>query len=182
MKPADRILARRYARAYVLRGGEDPARAQSRLDALAALSSALSPLREEFDNPAVPQESKSAALEAARPAVGDEAVSFALVLLEAKRFGLLQEIAVQAAEALDAARNRIRVEVESARALDKAQAAELERAMSARTGMEVLASYTVRPELLGGLRIKAGDLLVENSVRGRLKRLKDTLREAGPKP
>lgn len=182
MKSADRILARRYARAYMLRDGEKPELAQARLDALAALSRALAPLREEFENPAVPQDAKSRALDAARPAVGDEAVWFAQVLLEAKRFGLLHEIAAQAADELDAARNRIRVEVESASALDKALALKLEQAIAGRTGMEVRASFSVRPELLGGLRIKAGDLLVENSVRGRLQRLKDTLREAGRQP
>ena len=36
MKASDRILARRYAKAFVLRAGENPAQAQARLESLGA--------------------------------------------------------------------------------------------------------------------------------------------------
>jgi len=179
MKASDKILARRYAKAFVLREGEKPAQAQARLDALAVLAEAVAPLRERFDSPVVGLEAKRAALEAASAAVGADAVDFAKMLLDAKRFGLLEEIVSQARAALDLAENRLRAEVSSALPLDKEQALRLEKVLSDYTGKQVQAVYTLAPELLGGLRVKAGDLLVENSVKGRLERLKGIIQETG---
>ena len=179
MKASDRILARRYAKAFVLRAGENPAQAQARLESLGALSEALKPLRARFDSPELGLDAKRDALEAARPLVGADAVEFAVILLESKRFGLLEEIVFQGRAALDFAANRLRVQVSSAAPLDKAQEKQLEQVLSKYTGMEVRAEYKVSPELLGGVCIKAGDLLVENSVKGRLERLKGILQETG---
>ncbi|HOX23390.1 MAG TPA: ATP synthase F1 subunit delta [Elusimicrobiales bacterium] len=179
MRASDRILARRYARAYALRAQDKPGQAHARLDELATLAESLVPLRSSFESPVLGLEAKLAALDSVRGQAGQEAVDFAKMLLDAKRFQLLDEIVAQCRQALDQAENILRAEVSSAAPLDKAAAQQLEKMLSERTGKKVSVVYGVEPGLLGGVRIKAGDLLIENSVKGRLRRLQDILQEAG---
>lgn len=65
--------------------------------------------------------------------------------------------------------------VESAAALSAAQQQTLTAALEKKLNNKVRLFCTVNPSLVAGLRIKIGDLLLENSVRGRLERLERAL-------
>jgi F-type H+-transporting ATPase subunit delta len=65
--------------------------------------------------------------------------------------------------------------VRTAKALDAAQTAELERSLSAIVGNPVELQVTDDPGLLGGVRIEVGDLLVDASARHRLDQLREHL-------
>ena len=63
------------------------------------------------------------------------------------------------------------VEVASAYPLDAEEEKALAAALQARLGREITISSKEDPELIGGVRIRAGDLVIDGSVRGQLQQL-----------
>jgi F-type H+-transporting ATPase subunit delta len=70
-----------------------------------------------------------------------------------------------------AAENTVDVEVVSAVALDAAQQETLTLALSARLKRRVHMRTSVDASLLGGATVRAGDLVIDGSLKGRLQRL-----------
>jgi F-type H+-transporting ATPase subunit delta len=97
--------------------------------------------------------------------------NFVRVLAENHRLLLLPEIAAHY-EALRAdVENTIDVEVVSAVALSSAQADKLSQALSTRLKRRVRMQNSVDATLLGGAVVRAGDLVIDGSLKGRLQRL-----------
>lgn len=69
----------------------------------------------------------------------------------------------------------VEVEVISAVALSQEQTAAIEEKLVARLKHNVKLDCRVDETLIAGVVIRAGDLVIDNSVRGKLKRLSDTL-------
>ena len=78
-------------------------------------------------------------------------------------------IALQRLTRLDA--DRRRVTVESATALDDASRQRVVDGLAKAHGPNLTISYTVNSELIGGLRIRVGNDVLDGSVQGRLTRL-----------
>ena len=97
--------------------------------------------------------------------------NFIRVLAENHRLLLLPEIAAHYEAARSEAENTVDVEVISAVALDSAQAEQLAAAVSTRLKRRVRMHNSVDPTLLGGAVIRAGDLVIDGSIKGRLQRL-----------
>lgn len=97
--------------------------------------------------------------------------NFVRVLAENHRLLLLPEIAAHCEALRAAAENTVDVEVVSAVPLDAAQAGKLERALSARLKRKVRMRTSVDAALLGGAVVRAGDLVIDGSLKGRLERL-----------
>jgi F-type H+-transporting ATPase subunit delta len=97
--------------------------------------------------------------------------NFVRVLAENHRLLLLPEIAAHFEELRSDAENTVDVEVISAVALDSAQQAKLAQALSARLKRKVRMQNSVDASLLGGAVIRAGDLVIDGSLKGRLERL-----------
>lgn len=112
---------------------------------------------------------------AAGAAVDTEARNFLALLAENHRLGLLPEISVQF-EALKAeVEHSIDVDLSTAMALTEAQRGALSKALEARFGRTVRLHETVDPSLLGGAIVRAGDLVLDGSLTGRLARLEQQL-------
>ena len=110
---------------------------------------------------------------------GDElnakAINMVRVLAANKRLGLLPEIASQFGE-LKARRERvIGVEIASAFPLEAKAAEALSAALSKKWQCSVELQTTVDAALLGGVVIKAEDMVIDASVRGRMMKLTDAL-------
>jgi F-type H+-transporting ATPase subunit delta len=97
--------------------------------------------------------------------------NFIRLLIENRRLLLLPEIAVHYEALRAAVENTVDVEVISAVALDAAQSAKLSAALSTRLKRAVRMSNSVDATLLGGAVIRAGDLVIDGSLKGRLERL-----------
>jgi F-type H+-transporting ATPase subunit delta len=78
-------------------------------------------------------------------------------------------IALQRLTRLEA--DRRRVTVESAVALDDASRQRVADSLAKAHGPNLSISYNVNPELIGGLRIRVGNDVLDGSVQGRLTRL-----------
>jgi F-type H+-transporting ATPase subunit delta len=97
--------------------------------------------------------------------------NFMRVLAENHRLLLLPEISAHYEELRSAVENTVDVEVISAVPLDAAQKEKLSAALSKRLKSQVRMQNSVDPALLGGAVVRAGDLVIDGSLKGRLQRL-----------
>jgi F-type H+-transporting ATPase subunit delta len=97
--------------------------------------------------------------------------NFVRVLAENHRLLLLPEIAAHYEQFRAAVENTVDVEVTSAVPLNEAQAQKLKQALSTRLKRQVHMRTAVDSTLLGGAVVRAGDLVIDGSLQGRLERL-----------
>lgn len=101
--------------------------------------------------------------------------NFVKVLAENQRLGITSDIAMAFDEERARAERRSDVRVVSAYELTPGQQNEINVAMTRRLGTKVDVSVTVDRELIGGVIIRCGDMVIDASVRGRLAQLTQTL-------
>ena len=107
--------------------------------------------------------------------LGESRQRFVHVLAENRRLGLAPQIAEQFA-ALKAQREQsIDVEMISAFEVPEAVRDRVAEALSKRLERQVRVATKTDRDLLGGVLIRAGDLVIDGSVRGRLNRLAEAL-------
>jgi F-type H+-transporting ATPase subunit delta len=100
-----------------------------------------------------------------------EGENFIKLLVENRRLDVLQDIADQY-EALKAeAEKTIEAEVVSAFKITEAQEKMLAKKLKARLGRDVSLNCRVDETLLGGIIIKAGDLVIDGSSKGHIQKL-----------
>jgi F-type H+-transporting ATPase subunit delta len=97
--------------------------------------------------------------------------NFVRVLAENHRLLLLPEIAAHYEILRSAVENTVDVEVVSAVPLNADQADKLKLALSTRLKRQVRMQNSVDSSLLGGAVVRAGDLVIDGSLKGRLQRL-----------
>jgi F-type H+-transporting ATPase subunit delta len=97
--------------------------------------------------------------------------NFVRLLATNKRLDVLPEIAVQYELLRAQYENELDVQVTSAVALDGTQEAKLIAALKTRFKRDVRMTTSIDPTLLGGAVIRAGDLVIDGSINGRLQRM-----------
>lgn len=100
-----------------------------------------------------------------------EGANFVRLLAENRRLGLMPEIVAQFEQRKAEAERRVEADVVSAFVLEPAQIERLEQALKRRFGREVHLNTRVDTALVGGIVIRAGDTVIDGSVRGRLNAL-----------
>ena len=129
-----------------------------------------------LESPEVAYEQKAFRLtEVCGDEVNDRARKLTQVLARNKRLDLIDEIREQF-EALRAAEEQtLDVEVVTAFPLTDEQSGTFERSLAAKYSKEVNLTSVVDRNLLGGAIIRAGDTVIDGSVRGRLDKLAESL-------
>jgi F-type H+-transporting ATPase subunit delta len=97
------------------------------------------------------------------------------VMAENGRLAALPDVSEQFFALKQEHEKEIDVEVISATELSKEQLANISSKLEARLERKVKLNCSVEETLLGGVIIRAGDLVIDNSARGRLNRLSDAL-------
>ena len=97
--------------------------------------------------------------------------NFVRLLAQNQRLALLPEIAAQYALLRAAAENTVDVEVVSAIALSEAETEKFTHALTRRLNRIVRLHPSVDPSLLGGAVVRAGDFVLDGSLKGKLERL-----------
>ncbi len=97
------------------------------------------------------------------------------VMAENERLAEMAGVAAVFEEERDRTEGRSHVEVTSAFALTDSQENSIAESMSKRLGTEVDVSVTVDKSLIGGVVIRAGDTVIDASLRGRLSQLGQSL-------
>lgn len=100
---------------------------------------------------------------------------FLQALGERDRLPLLPEVAKQFEQLRAAHERRLTAEVVSARALDAAQQGRIREKLAARDGETVELTARIDEQLLGGAVVRAGDRVLDASLRGRLQQLAQSL-------
>ncbi|GAC1303903.1 MAG: F0F1 ATP synthase subunit delta [Steroidobacteraceae bacterium] len=112
--------------------------------------------------------------------LGGEAIdghwqNFVRLLACNQRLSLLAEIAAQYETMRAQYENELDVEVTSAMPMDQDRQRLLAAALKQRFKRDVRMTTAVDPKLLGGAVIRAGDLIIDGSINGRLQRLASEL-------
>ncbi len=101
--------------------------------------------------------------------------NFVSILASNKRLSLLPEIYAQFELLKSNLEKSVDVEVVSAFDLDDAMAAKLAAVLGKKLEREVKVSTSTDNDLIGGVLIRAGDLVIDGSVRGRLNKLAEAM-------
>ena len=170
-------LARPYAKAafdYAL--AHNALAEWSQQLATCAAVSADANVKAVLDKPSLTNEQQARTLnDICGEATGHEVKNFVSILASNKRIALLPEIQTQF-ELLKAKQERsIDVEVISAFDLDSTMASKLGTVLSRKFERDVKVSTATDSSILGGVLIRAGDLVIDGSVRGRLNKLAEAM-------
>ncbi len=175
--------ARRYAEAAfgVSRESGDYDIWQSALDAVVRL---LQDPRAAtvFTSPAVDPAEKQKALDQLVPPTAKMAHNFLAILIERDRLGQVPAIAEAFRERVNKERGIITADVTTAVAMDP----DLQQTVARRLGTQLghdpsrlVIRPHVDPAIIGGVVARVGDTLIDDSVRGRIERLRRTLAGSG---
>lgn len=129
--------------------------------------------RDFFTSPRVPREVKNKGLSAAlQGRVPAEVLNFLLVLVQKSREPLLDNIFNAFSIYRDEAENRAHAFVQAGTDFSQPEKDELVAALRAASGgKNVVLHFEHRPDLIGGARVRLGDLLVDTTLRTRLNKL-----------
>lgn len=104
-------------------------------------------------------------------------VNFILVTIDKRRQRILREIATQYHALLDERLGREHVQVSVARPVDDATREMIAEKLSAILGKTAIPHVRVRPEIIGGLVVRTGDMIYDGSIRRRLDGMRRRLLE-----
>ena len=100
---------------------------------------------------------------------------FLLIVVEKRRQTLLPTIATEFHELVDRSHNRLRAEISVASEPDDAARAEIVEALERKLDRQILPTFRVDPELIGGVVVRIGDRVVDGSLRRRMSDLRRRL-------
>ncbi len=111
--------------------------------------------------------------------VDDLVLKFLLVLNDKGRLGHLSPI-YQAFDAIAQEHfGRIEVDIITAHELDADEVSSIRDQLAATLGKDVIARPSIDPSIIGGVRFRIGDRLVDASIATRLRRMRDALSDHG---
>ena len=123
-------------------------------------------------NPAVTNvELAKLVIDLAGPGLDEQGCNFVQTLAENRRLAYLPEISTLFDELKDEAEGVIDVTVTSAAPLENSQRDALSAALQRRLKREIRLQCETDPKLIGGAVLRAGDLVIDGSVRSRLDRI-----------
>ena len=170
-------IARNYAEALFALGERSGRTAEyaDLIDAVAAAVETAPKVQAVLMSPRVPKADKARLLAAALRDAPREFVLFLQALVKRGRQQLLREIADEYQALLDVKLNRVRAGVTVAREPDEVLRQSIKEALSEALGKEVLPSFSVDPEILGGAVVRVGERIYDGSIRRRMLRLRRQL-------
>lgn len=175
MPEADRTLAARYARALFACACERHEEAAVAAD-LARCAVVLAKARPFLRDPRVTAAQKKGLVrDSLRGRAAPLTADFVELLIEKKRFDLLPLVAQDCDGFLARKRNVSRARVRAARPLSEADRLRLRERLEKFAGCGVELEVAQAPELLGGVTVRLGDWVLDGSLSGQLRSLKEAI-------
>lgn len=145
---------------------------------LARLSAAVEdPLLFAFlESPRVPFDEKARALRQLLKEVNPLVMNLALLLVSRGRLGLVADTVEEYGRLVDEHRGIAHADVVTAVPLEREEEAKLVRRLGDVVDREVVITTSVDPSIIGGLRIRVGDKLIDGSTKSRFFALRESLR------
>jgi F-type H+-transporting ATPase subunit delta len=170
------LFAREYARLFDRLAPGERKDIQAYLSELGAAVLRLEGLRNFLDHPAIPNDDKLRALEAAAPEKFPPVVWRVVGDILKRRITFIFPLIAEEMERLTEEANDIHVVgITSAQPLSPAFQAALAEKLAARLGGTLKPRFTVDPSLLAGLLIKIGDTIIDNTIKTDLEHLRSKL-------
>jgi F-type H+-transporting ATPase subunit delta len=176
-----RILAKRYARAYMgldgkVFGNSLEVSSLEKLNGLRRVFEAARPYLKTLTHPVL---NSAVRLEALEKILGDShagsASAFTALLVRRGRFGLLEEIMRECLRLHDNFCGLLRAEVFSRYPLSAGELKRIEALLAAVSRKRVGLRNIITERVIGGFEIKIGDTLIDATVRGQLDAMKRIL-------
>jgi F-type H+-transporting ATPase subunit delta len=170
-------VARPYAQASFALAKETGTLAKwSEMLGFAAAVSSDTAMRETIDNPNLTIEQRAEVFSAVcGDQLDDAGRNLVRLLAENGRLSVLPEIAGQFEKLRAEAEKTLEATVTSAQDLSEAQQQQIAEAIKTRFGREVKLQLETDPSLIGGAIIRAGDTVIDGSLRGRLESFTNAL-------
>jgi F-type H+-transporting ATPase subunit delta len=131
-----------------------------------------------FFSPYFSTEEKKTALERAIDGGNPLFMNFLEALIERHRMPVVFRIRAEFEELYDAEKKLLPVQITSAVALDEKTVQSIGDRISERTGQKVELSSSVDPNLIGGIVLRVGNVILDASIRNRLNQLRRTAAHA----
>ena len=145
------------------------------IDAVAAAVETTPRVQAVLMSPRVPKSEKARILGDALQGAPREFGLFLQALVRRGRHRLLREISTEYLGLLDQKLQRVRAGVTLARAPDEKQKRAIQEMLSRQLEKQVIAAYSVDPEILGGAIVRVGDRVLDGSLRRRMTKLRRQL-------
>ena len=172
-------IARRYARSlFDICEPTEFDQMKSALISVAELWDENLELKAAFYNPTTSEQEKLNVVQdiAGRLFSGNEKFkNFLSLVAKNNRFFAIKEVSEVFSILVDQAKKLLSLEISSAFELDESEKQEIQNRIQKDFGSMASISWSIDPELLGGLLVKAGDRQLDGSVRGALEKLRTQL-------
>lgn len=157
--------------------GLKPEAAVSQINDFAAAWHESADLREVFLDPSFPVAQKVAVLDRlnTRLRMAQPIRNFIAVLLNHDRMDVFDDMVADFRHEMNARLNIAEVEVTTARKLDESERKSLEAQIAELAKSAISATFRDDPSLVGGVIVKIGSTVYDDSIRGRLNRLREQL-------
>ena len=174
---SNQTVARNYAEVLFDIAGRigQPERYADLIDAVAAAVDTIPRVQAVLMSPRIPKSEKSRFLGAALKDTPREFVLWLQALVKRGRQGILREVASEYLALVDEKMNRVRASVTLARQPDEKLRKTIEENLGRQLDKQVIATYLVEPDILGGAIIRVGDRVLDGSVRRRMTKLRRQL-------
>lgn len=172
------VIARRYARGLLLSLAEQSLdEVLTQLNWFIVVIDSSPELKRLFEDPAFsPLERSKIINKLAVPSnMNDDLRHFLLLLVEKNRLKLLPLINEALLILVDSKKERVRVKITSASALNNEDLEDITKNLEASLKKQVLAEVSVDPSLLGGLCVQVGGTLFDGSLKAKLQSLRHQL-------
>ena len=174
----DETVARNYAETLfeLARRNESIQEYGDALGMVAGLLEDDSRFRTFVETPRIDDENKKDVIRKVfRDKAPKQVINFVLITIDKRRQTLLREISAEYLLLLDDHLGREHVEVTVARPLDDTTENVVSERLSKMLGKQAIPHIRVKPEILGGLIVRTGDMIYDGSVRRRLEDLRRRL-------
>jgi F-type H+-transporting ATPase subunit delta len=182
MSSSVNLIATRYVRALFELAQDNKQHDSVKADMLMlkGVLSASADLRKLLSSPVVTRADAEKAIVAVLQAIkASELTKKFFTLLAHQRRLAITSIAIEKYLAMLAeSRGELDVQVTSAEALDASQIKALTEALSRSTGKKVEIATRENPALIGGVQVRIGSRMLDNSIAGKLSRLRQALTKA----
>lgn len=174
---SNETVARNYAEVLFDLAGRSgqPERYADLIDAVAAAVDTIPRVQAVLMSPRIPKSEKARFLGAALKDTPRDFVLWLQALVKRGRQGILREVASEYLALVDEKMNRVRASVTLARQPDEKLRRTIEENLGHQLEKQVIATYLVEPDILGGAIIRVGDRVLDGSVRRRMTKLRRQL-------
>jgi len=176
MKSSDRIVSKRYAKAFSLLS-KDINLLKDSFAILKEIRKAIRPADDILNNPTVSKQAKISFLQDVLKNQDEEIKNFILVLSVSKRYYLFDIILEDIENIIYEKQGIVRAEIETAYILSHEQKQQIKNRLEKYLNKKIETNFQINKNLILGFKAKAQDLLIDASLLNSLKELKEDLKE-----